>query len=191
MIRKKDRVLLKELIKDSRLKIVDLSERTGLTRQSVYSKIHNLRENGVNFTIDINPEDLGLNLKAYILIQADPNSKSRKECTDKIKKLKEVSQLHYVLGRFDIVVEVILKDKELWRKLTENSESSWKIGDYNKFKDIEPLANIEIFIDDEYRITRAFYQITERGYQALEILDNNAKKALPDLKKMLIFENPI
>ncbi len=111
MIRKKDRILLKELIEDSRLKIVDLAERTGLTRQSIYSKIHNLRKSGVNFTVDINPEELGLNLKAYIFIQAEADSETRKKLTKNIKKLREVSQLHYILGRYDLIIEVILKNR--------------------------------------------------------------------------------
>jgi DNA-binding Lrp family transcriptional regulator len=123
VIRKKDRILLKELIEDSRLKIVDLAERTGLTRQSVYSKIHNLRKNGVNFTVDINPEYLGLNLKAYILIQAEPNSDVRKKLTENIKKLREVSQLHYILGRYDIIAEVILKDRNQLKKILKKFQS--------------------------------------------------------------------
>lgn len=117
MIRKKDRILLKELIDNSRLKIVDLAERTGLTRQSVYSKIHSLRKQGVNFTVDMNPEDLGLNLKAYILIQVESNSEVRKKLTKNIKELREVSQLHFVLGRSDMVAEVILKDKNQLKEI--------------------------------------------------------------------------
>jgi len=123
MIRKKDRLLLKELIEDSRLKIVDLSERTGLSRQSIYSKIHNLKNEGVNFTTDINPEKLGLNLKAYILIQVEPNSEVRKKLIEDIKKLREVTQLHYVLGRFDMIAEVVLKDKEQLKELLKKFQS--------------------------------------------------------------------
>jgi len=123
MIRKKDKILLKELIEDSRLKIVDLAERTGLTRQSVYSKIDKLRKGGTNFTVDMNPEDLGLNLKAYILIQAELKSGVRERLTEKIKKLREVSQLHHVLGRFDMIVEVVLKDREQLKVILRKFQS--------------------------------------------------------------------
>jgi DNA-binding Lrp family transcriptional regulator len=123
MIRKKDKILLKELIEDSRLKIVDLAERAGLTRQSVYSKIHNLKKSGVNFTVDINPEELGLNLKAYMFIQTDPNSKVWRKLTENIKKLREVSQLHCVLGRFDLIAEVVLKDKEQLKEMIKKIQS--------------------------------------------------------------------
>jgi len=131
MIRKKDKILLKELIGDSRLKIVDLAERTGLTRQSVYSKLHSLRKSGVNFTVDINPEELGLNLKAYMFIQADPNSKVWEKLTKNIMKLREVSQLHCVLGRFDLIAEVVLKDKEQLKEMIK------KIRNWPGIKKIE------------------------------------------------------
>ena len=123
MIREKDKILLKELIEDSRLKIVDLAERTGLTRQSVYSKINKFRKDGFNFTVDVNPEDLGLNLKAYILIQVEANTVVRKKLTENIKKLKEVSQLHYVLGRSDLIAEVILKNREQLKQILKKLQN--------------------------------------------------------------------
>jgi DNA-binding Lrp family transcriptional regulator len=123
MIRKKDRILLKELIEDSRLKIVDLAERTGLSRQSIYSKINKMKSEGVNFTVDINPEEFGLNLKAYILIQVEPNSEVRKKLIEDIKKLREVTQLHYVLGRFDMIIEVVLKDREQLKEILKKFQS--------------------------------------------------------------------
>jgi len=150
MIRKKDKILLKELIEDSRLKIVDLAERTGLTRQSVYSKIHKFRKGGINFTVDINPEELDLNLKAYILIQADVRSEVRKKLTENIKKLKEVSQLHHVLGRFDMIAEVVLKDKKQLKEILKKFQSwpaikkteTFIVYDTVKFNPKDPLVGI-------------------------------------------------
>ena len=150
MIRKKDKILLKELIEDSRLKIVDLAERTGLTRQSVYSKIHKFRKGGINFTVDINPEELDLNLKAYILIQADVRSEVRKKLTENIKKLKEVSQLHHVLGRFDMIAEVVLKDKKQLKEILKKFQSwpaikkteTFIVYDTVKFNPKDPLIGV-------------------------------------------------
>jgi DNA-binding Lrp family transcriptional regulator len=120
MLRKKDKLLLKELIKDSRQKIVRLAERCHMSRQSVYGKINELRSKGISFTIDVNPETVGLNLRAYILIVAEPQAKFRNEADKKLKKIKGISQVHYVLGRFDIIAEVIVKDRfELRRVLKE------------------------------------------------------------------------
>jgi len=117
MLRKKDKLLLKELIKDSRQKIVKLAEKCHMTRQSVYTKINEFRRKGVSFTVDFNPEKVGLNLKAYVLIVAEPQAKFRKEADKKIKKIKGVSQVHHVLGRFDIVAEVLVKEREDLRRV--------------------------------------------------------------------------
>ncbi|MEM3653333.1 MAG: Lrp/AsnC family transcriptional regulator [Candidatus Bathyarchaeia archaeon] len=116
MLLKKDLILLKELIEDSRQKITELAEKSSLTRQSVYEKIKEFYMKGFRFTVDIKPKDVGLNLMAYILIVADPNVSFRKETDAIIKEFKEVSQIHYILGRFDVIVEVMVKDMEEFRK---------------------------------------------------------------------------
>ena len=117
MLRKKDRLLLKELMKDSRQKIVKLAEKCHMTRQSVYTKINDFRKRGVRFTVEIKPESVGLNLRVYILIVAEPQAKFREEADKKIKGIKGISQVHYVLGRFDIIAEIIVKDREELRKV--------------------------------------------------------------------------
>ena len=123
MLRKKDKLLLKELIKDSRQKIVKLSEKCHMTRQSIYTKINEFRRKGVSFTVDFNPEKVGLNLKAYILIVAEPQSKFRKEADNKIKKIKGISQVHYVLGRFDLIIEVLVKGREDLRRVLKDIQN--------------------------------------------------------------------
>ncbi len=123
MLRKKDRLLLKELIKDSRQKIVKLAEKCHMTRQSVYAKINEFRRKGVSFTIDIEPESVGLNLRAYILIVAEPQAKFREEADKKIKRIKGISQVHYVLGRFDIIAEVIVKERKDLRRVLKQIQN--------------------------------------------------------------------
>jgi Lrp/AsnC family leucine-responsive transcriptional regulator len=117
MLSKKDFILLKELIEDSRQKITELAKKSNLTRQSVYEKLKEFSMKGLRFTIDVNPKDVGLNLMAYILIVADPNVSFRKETDAIIKEFKEISQIHYILGRFDVIVEVMAKDMEEFRNI--------------------------------------------------------------------------
>ena len=110
-------MLLKELIADSRQRIVELSRKCGITRQSVYNRIRKLRERGVEFTVNLNPRELGLELRAYILITADPNIRFRRETDRIIRQFEEVSQIHYILGRFDIIVEALVKNIDELRSL--------------------------------------------------------------------------
>jgi len=110
-------LLLRELIADSRQRIVELSRKCGMTRQSVYNRIRKLRERGVEFTVNLNPRELGLELRAYILITADPNIRFRRETDRIIRQFEEVSQIHYILGRFDIIVEALVKNIDELRSL--------------------------------------------------------------------------
>jgi len=123
MIREKDRLLLAELMKDSRQKIIKLAKNCHMTRQSVYSKINEYRRRGIKFSIDVNPEDLEMKLKVYILIVAEPQSKFREEADNVLRTFKEVSQVHHILGRFDIIVEAILRNREELTKLLKKIQS--------------------------------------------------------------------
>jgi len=117
MFDNKDKLLLKELIRDSRQKIITLAKKCGVTRQSVYSKLDEFRRRGVQFTVDLDPRDIGLGLRAYILIVAEPQTEFRKETNEIIKEFQEISQIHYLLGRFDILVEAIVRDIDELRSL--------------------------------------------------------------------------
>lgn len=123
MLNKKDLLLLRELMKDSRQKITDLAVKCGLTRQSVYEKIKEFMNKGVKFTIDLDPKNVGLNLTAYVLIVADPHKEFRRETDNLIKEFKEISQIHYILGRFDVIAEVIVKDIDEFRSVLNKIQS--------------------------------------------------------------------
>jgi len=117
MFDKKDLKLLRELMIDSRQKITELAKKCGLTRQSIYERISEFKLRGIRFTVDVDPQKLGLNLIAYILVVADPHKEFRRETDKLIKGFKEISQIHYILGRFDVIVEVVVKDIEEFREV--------------------------------------------------------------------------
>jgi DNA-binding Lrp family transcriptional regulator len=123
MLSEKDKLLLKELIEDSRQKIISLSRKCHMTRQSIYNKINEFRGRGIKFTVDVNPRELGLKVRAYTLVTIDPGVRFRTETDEIIKKFKGISQIHYLIGRFDIIVEIIVRDidelSDLIRKISE------------------------------------------------------------------------
>lgn len=117
MFDSKDKLLLKELLSDGRQPVTELAKKCGMTRQSIHSRLKELKKKGIKFTVDIDPSLLGLKLKAYILIIAEPQAKFRRETDKIIKTFREISQIHYLLGRFDIIVEVLVKDVEELRNV--------------------------------------------------------------------------
>ena len=159
MLSKKDLLLLKELIKDSRQKITDLAIKCNLTRQSVYEKIKEFANKGIRFTIDVDPKKIGLNLTAYILIVADPHREFRKETDNLIKEFKEISQIHYILGRFDVIAEVIVKDMDEFRSVLNKIQSlpavkkteTLMVYETTKRNRIDPLLKA---IEDQLNLTQ-------------------------------------
>jgi len=112
MIDKKDKKLLVELLKDGRKSFSDLSRSCRMTRQSIFSRVKSLRRKGVirNFTANVDQQKLGLSIKAYILISADPLGKFREKAIRVLTQLPQVSQIHILFGRFDFLLEVVVKD---------------------------------------------------------------------------------
>jgi Lrp/AsnC family transcriptional regulator for asnA, asnC and gidA len=112
MIDKKDKKILVELIKDGRKSFADLARSCKMTRQSIFSRIKSLRRKGIikNFTVSLDQQKLGLNIKAYILISAYPSERSREKASEILVKFPQITQIHKLFGRFDFLIEVLAKD---------------------------------------------------------------------------------
>lgn len=112
MIEEKDKKILKELIKNGRKSFADLARACRMTRQSVFSRIKSLKRRGIieNFTVNLNQQKLDLNLRAYVLISAEPSKESRERASKVLRLFPEFSQIHRLFGRFDFLIEVLVRD---------------------------------------------------------------------------------
>jgi Lrp/AsnC family transcriptional regulator for asnA, asnC and gidA len=139
MIDKKDKRVLAELLKDGRKSFADLARACKMTRQSIFSRIKSLRRKGIikSFTVILDQHKLGLSLKAYILISAEPSEKSREEASKTLVQFPQISQIHRIFGRFDFLLEVSVKDID---------ELSYLIG---KIHGLEMVYRTETLIVDK------------------------------------------
>ena len=115
MIDKKDKKILIELLKDGKKSFADLARSCKMTRQSIFSRVKSLKRKRIikNFTVNLNHQKIGLNLRAYILISADLSGYLRNPDKNPIKNLEvlpQVSQIHRLFGRFDFLIEILVKD---------------------------------------------------------------------------------
>jgi Lrp/AsnC family transcriptional regulator for asnA, asnC and gidA len=112
MIDKKDKKVLIELLKDGRKSFAELARTCRMTRQSIFSRIKSLKRKGVikSFTVILDQQKLGLNLKAYILLSASPSEKARERASMVLMQFPQISQIHRLFGRFDFLIEVLVKD---------------------------------------------------------------------------------
>ncbi len=99
-----DLKILSELSKDASISVPRLSKKININSSVVYSRIKRLVKRGLikKFTIIINDEALGFNVKALTGITMD--SKLRDNVLGELFKIPEVREVAEVTGRFDILV---------------------------------------------------------------------------------------
>src|SRR4029078_11832376 len=99
-----DLKILSELSKDASISVPKLSKTINVNASVVYSRIKRLVKRGLirKFTIVINDEALGFNVKALTGINMD--SKLRDNVLNELFKIPEVREVSEVTGRFDVLV---------------------------------------------------------------------------------------
>ena len=139
----------------------DMAADIGTTRQTVAKKIVLFKKSGLIrlFTIKLDPEKLGLKIRAFVLVREDPESENKKINENVIKEIPQVSSYYTLFGRYDAVAEVLAKDK------TELTNLVKQIRQLKGIKDTETFI-IQYIVKDE---------LEDSLYKALEnwIIDNN------------------
>ncbi len=110
MVRISDEEIVRELLKDGRIKYTELAEKFGITETAVRKRIKRLRDEGIieRFTVSVNPRKLGYRVHALIGLDTKPE-----ELVHVIRKLKEdkrIISLYTSSGDHMIMMETWLKD---------------------------------------------------------------------------------
>jgi Lrp/AsnC family transcriptional regulator for asnA, asnC and gidA len=131
-----DLKILSELSKDASISVPKLSGKVNINASVVYSRIKRLIKRGLikKFTVIINDEALGLNVKALTGINMD--SKLRDNVLNELFKIPEVREVSEVTGRFDVLVTMNARSLDEMHQLI-----SEKVGR------IEGVQKTETFIE--------------------------------------------
>lgn len=111
-MRKLDKKILFQLIRNAEQSISEIAKKTGTTRQTVAKKIKQFKEAGVvcSFVARLNPEKFGFSTRAYVFLREDPRSELRRKNEKTIKKFHQVSGFHRLFGRYSAILEVWTRD---------------------------------------------------------------------------------
>lgn len=128
--------ILSELARDASISVPRLSKKINVNSSVVYSRIKRLVKRGLikKFTIVINDEALGFNVKALTGINMD--SKLRDNVLNELFKIPEVREVAEVTGRFDVLVMMNARSLDEMHQLI-----SEKIGR------VEGVQKTETFIE--------------------------------------------
>ncbi|HEU5120105.1 MAG TPA: Lrp/AsnC family transcriptional regulator [Candidatus Nitrosocosmicus sp.] len=131
-----DLKILSELSKDASISVPRLSKKININSSVVYSRIKRLVKRGLikKFTIIINDEALGFNVKALTGITMD--SKLRDNVLGELFKIHEVREVAEVTGRFDVLVTMTTRSLDEMHQII-----SEKVGR------IEGIQKTETFIE--------------------------------------------
>ena len=131
-----DLKILSELATDANISVPKLSKKINVNASVVYSRIKRLSKRGLirKFTIVINDEALGFNVKALTGINMD--SKLRDNVLNELFKIPEVREVSEVTGRFDVLVTMNARSLDEMHQLI-----SEKIGH------VEGVQKTETFIE--------------------------------------------
>lgn len=127
----KDRILIEELRKDSKLSEQRLARKTSIPMTTVHNRLRKLRALGVirGYTLRLDYAKLGRPLVAYVLLKVTPGV-DQKEMLEQISKIKNVSEVSMIAGDFDIMLKARISSiAELNRIVVQNLRKQKSIGD--------------------------------------------------------------
>jgi DNA-binding Lrp family transcriptional regulator len=111
-----DARLLLALAEDPRASVMALSQRLGLARNTVQSRLSRLESTGALAPLDrrVRPEALGYRLAAYMSVQVVQRGLA--DVSDALAHVPEVLEVTGLSGATDLLVHVVARDADdLWR----------------------------------------------------------------------------
>ena len=135
-----DLTILSELSADASISVPKLSEKIKVNPSVVYSRIKRLVKKKLieRFTIVVNDQELGYQVKALVGINMD--SKKRDTIIEELFKIKGVREIAEVTGRFDILVTLYVHSLDEMHQIVSD-----KIGK------IDGVISSESFIEMKTR----------------------------------------
>ena len=121
-----DRKIIEILQEDGRISMKDLGKLIGLTSPAVSERIKRLENCGIisGYKAIINPDALGINIKAFIHISL-PGSQSYAEFLENAKSDPRIVECHHITGDDCSLLKVLVRDMQ---ELENVIDSIKKIG---------------------------------------------------------------
>ena len=139
-----DKIILRELMSNSRKSINEISKKAGISGTAVHQRLKKLQESNLisSFQMVLNPKLLGYKTLAFIGIYLEQAIKNP-EVVKKLKEIDEVIECYYTTGNWSVFIKIICKDNQhLMRLLNE------------KIQTINGISRTETLISLDQQISR-------------------------------------
>tara|TARA_B100000497_G_C7684179_1_gene414321 strand:- start:561 stop:1016 length:456 start_codon:yes stop_codon:yes gene_type:complete len=137
MIDAYDRRILQELEHDGRVAYSAIANSLHISNTMVHQRINKMMDNGVISGIRpvIDEKKIGYNLGSFTGITLENDYSSDKVIAE-LRKIKEVTECHFIAGGYTLFLRIFAKDSDHLRKIL-----------YDKIDKIEGVSKTESMID--------------------------------------------
>jgi Lrp/AsnC family leucine-responsive transcriptional regulator len=123
MLGRKDRLLLDELQRDSRLTMQQLAERVGMSSSACWRRVRNLEESGVidRYAVLVNPRKAGFMLSSMTLVSlARHEGKNVENFVREVMRHPEVLECFATSGEADFHLRVVVEDMDAYNTFLDD-----------------------------------------------------------------------
>lgn len=116
-----DRHILALLQEDARIPAAEIGRRIGLASSAVHARIRKLEESGhiAGYETHLNPKKMGFSLVSFVRVQTGPGAQAP-DITKALCELREVQEVHRVVGEDCFFVKVRVRDTEALAELLDH-----------------------------------------------------------------------
>jgi DNA-binding Lrp family transcriptional regulator len=148
----KDRKIMKSLFEDGRMSVADISNKTGVRRDSVARRLKRLVKEKIitGFVPIINAPALGYPNVALLLIRTKTNEKENKDnFLERLKSNRFIVHIAKLIGKYDFYCAMVYKDANHLNGIVEEVKGYvanfvedfeiYQVAEEPKFEDTEAL----------------------------------------------------
>jgi len=190
---KKDQKILTELIINSRTPLNRLAKKVGLSREVVSYRFNNLQKDKIILSLYpiINTEALGYTRFTCFFRLKGISHEKENEFVEHLKDHNYVSNLGPVIGKWNIVFDLLSKSKDQFQKLIteitnyiqEYLESYIVIGTGSE-QEIFPTKLLGVNKEIHYKETKKT-KLNKTDFKILELMSNNSRIEYKEISKKL------
>ena len=140
-----DKIILKALVKNARISIMEISKLVGISGAAVHQRLKKLENSDLikGSQININTKILGYKTMAFIGIYLDKAIINNPEAVKNLKLIPEVIECHYTTGNWSIFIKILCKDNQHLMNILND-----------KIQAINGVSRTETYISLEQQIDR-------------------------------------
>tara|TARA_X000001036_G_scaffold234258_1_gene218710 strand:+ start:337 stop:810 length:474 start_codon:yes stop_codon:yes gene_type:complete len=140
-----DKIILKALVKNARISIMEISKLVGISGAAVHQRLKKLENSDLikGSQIIINTKVLGYKTMAFIGIYLDKAIINNPEAVKNLKLIPEVIECHYTTGDWSIFIKILCKDNQHLMNILND-----------KIQAINGVSRTETYISLEQQIDR-------------------------------------